>query len=129
MEKFLEELRNALNDANVENSEEIIAKYLKHFSLGHEAGMTDEEIIERFDSIEDIVMKASKAKKDSSLYNIILDLDCFSDFKIVRDDEISGVEFDIEEDAFKYCSIIREGNTIHLKSKIFKTILRQRTHF
>ena len=116
MEKFLEELRKALEEANVENSEEIVAKYLEHFSLGHEAGMTDEEIIERFDSIEDIVLQARRTKKNSSRYEVILDLDCFSDFRIVR--KGVGIEFNIEEDAFKHVSVLRDGNRIHLKSNL-----------
>ncbi|MDE7105753.1 MAG: DUF4097 family beta strand repeat-containing protein [Anaeroplasmataceae bacterium] len=119
MEKFLEELRKALEEAKVENGEEIIAKYLEHFSLGHEAGMTDEEIIERFDSIEDIVHNASREKETSSRYDVTLDLECFSDFEIVQKDEISGIDFELEEEAYKNVSVIREGRKIHLKSKLF----------
>lgn len=119
MEKFLEELRKALEEANVENGEDIVAKYLEHFSLGHEAGMTDKEIMERFDSIEDIVHNASRKKESSSKYDVTLDLECFSDFKIVRDGEISGIDFEIEEEAYKYVSVVREERKIHLKCKLF----------
>ncbi|MDE5545908.1 MAG: DUF4097 family beta strand repeat-containing protein [Anaeroplasmataceae bacterium] len=127
MEKFLEELKRALEEANVENRDEIVAKYLEHFSLGHEAGMSDEEIIERFDSIEDIVLMASKPKKNSTAFDVTLDLECFSDFNIERKEECTGIEFDIDEDAFKYVSIVREGKSIHLKSKLFGSIKRR--HF
>ncbi|MDE6660360.1 MAG: DUF4097 family beta strand repeat-containing protein [Anaeroplasmataceae bacterium] len=126
MEKFLEELRKALEEANIENGEEIVAKYLEHFSVGHEAGMTDEEIIERFDSIEDIVHNAIDEKETLSRYDVILDLECFSDFKIVKKDEISGIDFEIEEDAYKYVSVVREGRRIHLKSKLFNTLFKKR---
>ena len=47
MEKFLKELKIALEEAQIENKEEILATYLEHFTLGHEAGMSDEEIIDR----------------------------------------------------------------------------------
>ncbi|MDE7213264.1 MAG: DUF4097 family beta strand repeat-containing protein, partial [Anaeroplasmataceae bacterium] len=121
--------RKALEEANVENSEEIVAKYLEHFSLGHEAGMTDEEIIERFDSIEDIVLQTSKTKTNSSRYEVTLDLECFSDFEIIRNDEFTGVEFNIEEAAFKYVSILRDGKKVHLKSKAFNSIFNKRHNF
>ncbi|MDE5855704.1 MAG: DUF1700 domain-containing protein, partial [Anaeroplasmataceae bacterium] len=121
MEKFLEKLRNALEEANVENSEEIVAKYLEHFSLGHEAGMTDDEIIERFESIEEIVHNASRVKETSSRYDVTLDLECFSEFEIVQKDEISGIDFELEEEAYKHVSVVREGRKIHLKCKLFSS--------
>lgn len=126
MEKFLEELRKALEEAQVENSEEIVAKYLEHFSLGHEAGMTDEEIIERFDSIEEIVHNASREKETSYRYDVILDLEFFSDFKIVQKDEISGIDFELEEEAYKHVSVVREGKTVHLKSKLLSTFFKRK---
>ncbi|MDE6407253.1 MAG: DUF4097 family beta strand repeat-containing protein [Anaeroplasmataceae bacterium] len=129
MEKFLEELRNALKEAKVENCDEIVNEYSEHFSLGHEAGMTDEEIIERFDSIEDIVAQASRTKKDSTRYEVTLDLECFSEFEFVRTSEITGIEFNIDEGAFKYVSIVREGNKIHLKSKKFKSFFKMESNF
>lgn len=117
MEKFLEELKNALEDAGIENKEEVLATYLEHFALGHEAGMSDEEIIERFDSIEDIVWKADIKKENKEKYSIELDLVCFSDFQIRCSNNIKGVQFDIDEEALDYVEIIREGKRIHLKNR------------
>lgn len=116
MEKFLEELRRALEEANVENKEEILAAYLEHFSIGHEAGLTDEEIIERFDSIEDIVWKKGKSKETLDGYDIELDLVCFSDFQICCSNKIKGVQIDIDAKALNYVEIIRDGKKISLKS-------------
>lgn len=117
MEKFLEELRHALEEAKVENSEEIVAEYLEHFSVGHEAGMTDEEIIERFDKIEDIVFNASKKSENTTKYDVILDLEYFSDFEIVQKSKVSGIQFEVDEKALEYITIIRQEGKIHLKNK------------
>ncbi len=126
MEKFLEDLRKALEEAGVEQVDEIVAEYLEHFTIGHEAGMIDEEIIERFDSIEDIVHNAVDEKEPSSRYDVILDLECFSEFQFVQKSELLGIDFEIDEDANKYVSVVRDGRRVHLKSKVFNTLFKKR---
>ncbi len=119
MEKFLDELKRALEDSQVENQEEILATYEEHFALGHEAGMTDEEIIERFDSIDEIVSKLSQKKssnKNASCYDVVLDLSCFEEFYIKKT-EASGICFDLDEEALDYVEILRKGNHLELKKK------------
>ena len=119
MEKFLKELKIALEEAHIENKEEILATYLEHFTLGHEAGMSDEEIIDRFDQIEDIIWKLGRKKSDKEPegYSIELDLACFSDFQIRCSNKVTGIQFDIDEGALDYVEIVREGKRIHLKNK------------
>ena len=94
MEKFLKELKIALEEAHIENKEEILATYLEHFTLGHEAGMSDEEIIDRFDQIEDIIWKLGRKKSDKEPegYSIELDLACFSDFQIRCSNKVTGIQ-------------------------------------
>ncbi|MDE6584621.1 MAG: DUF4097 family beta strand repeat-containing protein [Anaeroplasmataceae bacterium] len=115
MEKFLEELRNALEEAKVENSEAIVEKYFEHFQLGHEAGMTDEEIIERFDSIEEIVESYMNQDKTVEGFKLDLDLSVFEKFDIVST-EGADVRLEIDEKALDYVNV--EKTKTHLSLKI-----------
>lgn len=128
MEKFLEELRAALEKIDGVDVESVINKYKEHFALGHEAGMTDEEIIERFDSIDEIVQSFQKTEEESSTqqseqgFTIILDIGQFSDFTIETSDKPFGIKFELDEDATKYVEIVRKEKEIHLKSKYFNNM-------
>lgn len=128
MENFLEELRAALEKIEGVDVESVINKYKEHFALGHEAGMTDEEIIERFDSIDEIIKSLQQTEEDHSDepigqgFTIILDIGQFSDFTIETSDKPFGVKFELDEDATKYVEIIRKEKEIHLKSKYMNNI-------
>lgn len=54
---FLDELRLNLENNNIENIEDIINEYEDFFNIGYEAGLTDEEILVKLGSIDDIVNK------------------------------------------------------------------------
>ncbi|MDE7263889.1 MAG: DUF4097 family beta strand repeat-containing protein [Anaeroplasmataceae bacterium] len=114
MEKFLNELRNALKDAQVENADEIVTKYVEHFLVGHEAGMTDEEIIDRFGSIAEIVesYKIPSNKKERK-FHLSLNLEIFAEFFIEQKDD-DEIHLEADEDAFKYISVEKGLRTFAL---------------
>lgn len=118
-EKFLTDLKQALNQASVDQVEEILKLYASRFDLGYEAGMSDEEIIEILGSVEDIVTGYTQRETLKNKYNIKLELALFSDFEIVRSKN-SGIEFDIEKKALDFIEIIRDENQISLKPKELK---------
>lgn len=130
MEKFLESLRVALEEASVENKDEIIENYLNHFSIGHEAGMTDEEIIERFDSIEDIVASYvnQSSKEEKRDFKLELDLSCFEKFDIESIDG-DNIRLEIDEEAANYVEVLKDDSSFHLKNKVMKKNLTNKNLF
>lgn len=115
-ESFLKELREALEAKGVQNIEDILDTYSSRFDLGYEAGMTDEEILDMLGSIEDIVSSYTEKEVSKNKYNITLELVHFSDFEIVKSKN-PGVEFEMDRRALEYVKIIREKNSVSLKSK------------
>ncbi len=120
-DEFLEELKKELAVNNIENREEILKLYEKRFDLGHEANMTDEEIIQSLDSISDIIDKYKKADTrdnvdDKNRYNVSLELSVFSNFKICRTNQM-GITFDLEDKALSETEILVDGKSVSLKSK------------
>lgn len=114
-EKFLKDLRSALEAEGLHNIDEALELYSSRFDLGHEAGMSDEEIVDMLGSVEDIVAGYTQKETLKNRYSITLELAVFSDFEIVRSNN-PGVEFDIEKKALDYVKIIRNENQISLKS-------------
>ncbi|MBO5712363.1 MAG: DUF4097 family beta strand repeat protein [Acholeplasmatales bacterium] len=55
-EKYLEELKYALNERGIYDSE-IIAKYERRYNLGKEAGLSDEDILDMLGSPSDVAAK------------------------------------------------------------------------
>ena len=51
---FLEALRNIFKKAHVADVESIIEVYEEHFAVGHEKGLTDDEIIKSLGTPEEI---------------------------------------------------------------------------
>ncbi len=115
-ESFLKELREALEAKGVQNIEDILDTYSSRFDLGYEAGMTDEEILDMLGSIEDIVSSYTEKEVSKNKYNITLELVHFSDFEIGKSKN-PGVEFEMDRRALEYVKIIREKNSVSLKSK------------
>lgn len=115
-ESFLKELREALEAKGVQNIEDILDTYSSRFDLGYEAGMTDEEILDMLGSIEDIVSSYTEKEISKNKYNITLELVHFSDFEIVKSKN-PRVEFEMDRRALEYVKIIREKNSVSLKSK------------
>lgn len=129
MEKFLEKLRNALEEANVENSEAIVEKYFEHFQLGHEAGMSDEEIIERFDSIEEIVESYMNQDKTVEGFKLYLDVSVFENFDVVLT-EGTDVRLEIDEKALDYVNVEKTKTHLNLKLKgKANKFFKERYHF
>ena len=54
-EQYLKDLRKGLEKAKYKDVDAIIEKYQKRFDLAEEAGFKDEESIEKFGSVEDVV--------------------------------------------------------------------------
>lgn len=128
-ETYLETLEEVLTKANVENVKEVVKIYEDRFELGALAGMSEEEIIARFDSMNEIVAKCKKKETKVSENNLLkvsvsLSLEHFDDFDIVLSPE-SGIRFDLEKGSEKYVTVEKNGDTIELKSisgkSIFKT--------
>lgn len=54
-EKFIFGLRNALKENNVADIDNVILKYDNWYDLGLEAGLSDDEIVKKFGSYDDII--------------------------------------------------------------------------
>ncbi len=126
-EKYLEELRKALEENNIE-AEEIVDTYAKRFDLGYEAEMTDEEIIEMLGSVDDVLTKFNpKSTTGKKRWNCNLDFaNLFSDFTIVTSKK-AGISFQFAEDdeIEKYVEIKNSEDEISLKANN----LIKRKHF
>lgn len=117
-EKYLKELQEALENENIQNIDGILKLYQSRFELGYEAGMTDEEIIAQFKSIEEIIEENmdEDLKEPEPSYEGELDLSIFSDFKIIRKDE-TGIHFEIEERAKEYIELSIRDKKVCLSTK------------
>lgn len=117
MEKFLEELRKALTEAKVEKIEEIVSEYEEHFLVGHEAGMTDEEIIERFGTIDEIVESYKNLQENNEMnYYLSLNLEIFDEFSIERTDA-NEIHLVADEEVFNYITVEKGMRSFRLKLK------------
>ena len=65
-EEFLKELEEALNEKDVANKDEILAKYRKRYDFGRESGLSDSEIEEMLGSIDEIVNMNKKESYEDS---------------------------------------------------------------
>ncbi len=117
-EEFLKNLRKALNEHKVQNVDEILEKYEKRFTLGYEAGMQDDEIIEAMEPLDDIICQYQKKN-----YELYLDLTYFSDFEIQQKNHLNQPfvldldDFDDEEDQMnQFVQIQEENKRISLKT-------------
>lgn len=61
-EDFFKELRKKAQDNNL-NVEELINKYSNYYNLGVEAGLSEEDILNRFGSIDDIILSMKYCNK------------------------------------------------------------------
>lgn len=118
-ETFLNALKEALIHAKVENVEEIVSLYEQRFLLGYQANMSDEEIIEMLEDIDQIVAKAKKNQSSTSFkkeYRVQLDLTLFSSFKIELK-KTEGISFDLDKNADLYVDVILNDHEAKIINK------------
>lgn len=114
---FLNALKDALEENEIENIGEILKTYEERFNLGYEAGMTDEEIISMLDDVETIVAKNKiKSTDKTGSYEVDIDLACFSDFKIALS-STAGIHFDLDEDVLKHVEVEVKDHKASIKTK------------
>ena len=102
-EKFIEELTKKAQENNV-NVDELIKTYQNHYQLGLEAGLSEEEIVARFGSVDEIFgLKQQKTVRYFKLFKVALLHDGDLTFKTSPDDSI---HIDIEENAIDYYNTI-----------------------
>ena len=67
---FLEALRNIFKKARVADVESIIEVYEEHFAVGHEKGLTDDEIIKSLGTPEEIYASYGNTSKSVNMQEI-----------------------------------------------------------
>lgn len=123
-EKFIAELTKKAQENNV-NVDELIQNYRNHYQLGLEAGLSEEEIMARFGSVEEIFgLKQQKSATYFKLFKVALIHGGDLNITTSKDDDI---HIDIEENAIDYyTTVISEDELIieplHKDVKIFKRI-------
>lgn len=72
-EKFIEELEKKAKENNL-NADELIQKYKEQYEIGIEAGLSEEEILKRFKSVDEIINEKLNIKNKRILkeFNISL---------------------------------------------------------
>jgi len=54
-DEYLRRLRNRLNDLNIDGKDEIYNDFTNHFEIGHQNGLSDEELVENLGSIDEVL--------------------------------------------------------------------------
>lgn len=54
-DEYLRRLKNRLNDLNIDGKDEIYNDFTNHFEIGHQNGLSDEELIENLGSIDEVL--------------------------------------------------------------------------
>lgn len=106
-QEYLDRLRKAILESCLEEKQnEIEELVLRRFQLGEEAQMTEEEIIDMLPKPEELVasFKEEEKPKSKNMHStdLILDLQLFWDFELVRMEE-NGIRFLSEDD----CTALR----------------------
>lgn len=102
-EEFIAELTKKAQENNV-NVDELIKTYQNHYQLGLEAGLSEEEIVARFGSINEIFgLKQQKTVNHFKLFKVALLHGGDLTFKTSPDDSI---HIDIEKNAIDYYNTI-----------------------
>lgn len=111
-QEFLESLEKALEENQID-SKDILKLYQSRFEIGYEAGMSDDEIISAFDTIEQIILKY---KENVSLKTMNLDLNLlfFSDFVICNSNS-KGLHLTVDDGVKQYISIKQDETELNIK--------------
>ncbi|MDP3443111.1 MAG: DUF1700 domain-containing protein, partial [Ignavibacteria bacterium] len=65
-EEYMNELKQRINDLDIEGKEDIINDFNNHFELGHQDGISDEDLIETLGPIDEILESYEVLKKVQS---------------------------------------------------------------
>ena len=105
LEIYLEELEKSLAQHNI-SSEQIINEIKEQIKLYEEAGLTEEEIIKRLPSIEELIYQNMQVTADKKqLIELQLDLKSCSDL-LIKSSPNPGISYQIDdEDLLPYFEI------------------------
>lgn len=120
LEIYLEELEKSLAQHNISSSQ-ILEKIKEQIELYEEANLTEEEIIKRLPSIDELIyqnLQVKAAEKQSVLLE--LDLKSCSDL-VIKSSPNPGISYQIDDDLLPYFEIekLKEKLYIREKSKLF----------
>lgn len=117
LEIYLEELEKSLAQHNI-SSEQILNEIKEQIKLYEEAGLTEEEIIKRLPSIEELIYQNMQVTADKKqLIELQLDLKSCSDL-LIKSSPNPGISYQIDdEDLLPYFEI----ENIHQKLSIKET--------
>jgi len=66
-DEYLRRLKNRLNDLNIDGKDEIYNDFTNHFEIGHQNGLSDEELIENLGSIDEVLESYESLPKQEKI--------------------------------------------------------------
>lgn len=123
-EEYINELKKALAEKEIDNIDEIIDKYQKRFEIGYKAGMTDEEIIDSLGSVDDIVNSYTRVDEPKYTYDLEISDVLISDLYIESIDE-DGFNINISEELNDKLDIKTDNNRIQIRNKFNRSIFKK----
>lgn len=66
-DEYLKRLSQKLNELNIDGKEEILNDFTNHFEIGHQNGLSDEELIENLGSIEELLESFESLSKQEKI--------------------------------------------------------------
>lgn len=66
-DEYLKRLKNRLNDLNIDGKDEIYNDFTNHFEIGHQNGLSDEELIENLGSIDEVLESYESLSKQEKI--------------------------------------------------------------
>lgn len=66
-DEYLKRLKNRLNDLNIDGKDEIYNDFTNHFEIGHQNGLSDEELIENLGSIDEVLESYESLPKQEKI--------------------------------------------------------------
>ena len=66
-DEYLRRLKNRLNDLNIDGKDEIYNDFTNHFEIGHQNGLSDDELIENLGSIDEVLESLESLSKQEKI--------------------------------------------------------------
>ena len=66
-DEYLKQLKNRLNDLNIDGKDEIYNDFTNHFEIGHQNGLSDDELIENLGSIDEVLESYESLPKQEKI--------------------------------------------------------------
>lgn len=66
-DEYLRLLKNKLNELNIDGKDEILNDFTNHFEIGHQNGLSDEELIENLGSIDEVLESYESLPKQEKI--------------------------------------------------------------